>query len=150
METGRLVETGRKNGDIAVLLAHVVSTLSSDPVVTDKAMDYPRDWNSANPGAATTGHIDGGRTICLHSLAVLPKFQGRGLGRILLTAYIQQMSGAGIADRIAVIAHEVSSDPLGPKELQLTNSSSIWCDTTRNLASSAEDPAKPSLVAAAG
>lgn len=77
-------------------------------MVTDAAMDYPSDWDSAHPAAATVGHRDGGRTICIHSLGVLPSFQARGLGRTLMTAYMQQMSGAGIADRIALIAHEVS------------------------------------------
>jgi GNAT superfamily N-acetyltransferase len=91
-----------------VLLAHIIATQSFDPVVTDAAMDYPQDWDSAHPNPATVGHRDGGRTICLHSFGVLPSFQSRGLGRILMTAYIQQMSGAGIADRIALLSHEVS------------------------------------------
>jgi ribosomal protein S18 acetylase RimI-like enzyme len=91
-----------------VLLGHIVATQSFDTVVTDAAMDYPADWVSAHPAAATVGHRDGGRTICIHSLAVLPSFQSRGLGRTLMTAYMQQMGGAGIADRIALIAHEVS------------------------------------------
>jgi GNAT superfamily N-acetyltransferase len=107
LKTGRLVESGRQNGAIAVLLAHIVATMSLDSVVTDNAMNFPHGWDSERPPAVTTGHQEGGRTICVHSLGVLPEFQGRGLGRILMTAYIQQMSGAGIADRIAIIAHEV-------------------------------------------
>ena len=93
---------------MGVLLAHIIATQSFDAVVTDAAMDYPPDWDSAHPTPATVGHRDGGRTICIHSLGVLPSFQSRGLGRILMTAYMQQISGAGIADRIALIAHEVS------------------------------------------
>jgi GNAT superfamily N-acetyltransferase len=107
LKTGRLVESGRENGAIAVLLAHIVATLSHDMVVTDNAMDYPPDWNSEHPARAIVGHQEGGRTVCVHSLGVLPSFQGLGLGRILMTAYIQQISGAGIANRIAIVAHEV-------------------------------------------
>jgi GNAT superfamily N-acetyltransferase len=91
-----------------VLLAHIIATQSFDTVVTDAAMDYPADWDSAHPTVTTLGHRDGGRTICVHSFGVLPSFQSRGLGRTLMMAYMQQMSGAGIADRIALIAHEVS------------------------------------------
>lgn len=107
LETGRPVESSRENGAVSVLLAHIIATQSFDAVVTDAAMDYPSDWDSTHL-SPTTGHRDGGRTICVHSLGVLPRYQSRGLGRILMTAYMQQMSGAGIADRIALIAHEVS------------------------------------------
>jgi len=106
MSTGQLVETNRANGAISVLVAHICATRSVDEVVTDEAMDYPRDWNSENPSPSTKGHREDGRTICLHSLAVLPNFQGKSLGRTLLAAYIGMMNGAGIADRIALIAHE--------------------------------------------
>jgi hypothetical protein len=37
-----------------------------------------------------------------------PLFKGRGLGRVLMMAYMQQMNGAGIADRLALIARDVS------------------------------------------
>ena len=70
-------------------------------------MDCPKDWNSKNPGVSNLGHQEAGRTIVLHSVAVLPQFQGRGIGKILMMAYMQQMNGAGIADRLALIAHEV-------------------------------------------
>jgi GNAT superfamily N-acetyltransferase len=110
LQAGRPVETGRD--DISVLLAHVIATRGASNVVTDESMDYPRDWDSPNPIASDAGHREDGRTICIHSLAVIPDFQGIGLGRTLLTAYIQQISGTGIADRIALIAHEVSSASL--------------------------------------
>jgi len=71
-------------------------------------MDYPKDWNSEKPEPSSLGHQEAGRTIVLHSVAVLPQFQGRGIGRILMMAYMQQMNGAGIADRLALISHEAS------------------------------------------
>jgi GNAT superfamily N-acetyltransferase len=71
-------------------------------------MDYPRDWDSPHPTPSKVGHQEAGRTIVLHSVAILPHFQGRGLGRVLMQGYIQQMNGAAVADRLALIAHDVS------------------------------------------
>jgi ribosomal protein S18 acetylase RimI-like enzyme len=71
-------------------------------------MDVPEDWESPHPKASNLGHQEAGRTIVIHSVAILPAFQGRGLGRVLMMAYMQQMNGAGIADRLALIAYDVS------------------------------------------
>lgn len=106
---GRPVETGREDGGISVLLGHVISTKTSTPVVTDASMDYPRDWESGHSAPSEVGHHEDGRTIVLHSVAVAPQVQGRGLGRVLVLAYMQHMNGAGIADRLVLIAHDVSS-----------------------------------------
>jgi GNAT superfamily N-acetyltransferase len=105
--TGRKVESDRVDGAVGVLLAHIVATMGNDEVVTDEAMDYPRDGDGPHQTAVAVGHQEGGRTICVHSLGVLPRYQGLGLGRTIMTAYMQQMNGAGIADRIALIAHDV-------------------------------------------
>lgn len=80
-------------------------------------MDFPKDWDASDPKSSALGHQEGGRTIVLHSVAILPGFQGRGIGQTLTKAYVQQMTGAGIADRMALIAHDVSAyitffDPL--------------------------------------
>jgi len=107
LETGRVVETSRRNGAISVLIGHVISAKATSDVVTDEAMDYPKDWASTT-SHSTLGHQEHGRTIALHSVAILPEFQGRGLGRILMLSYMQNMNGAGIADRLALIAHDVS------------------------------------------
>jgi GNAT superfamily N-acetyltransferase len=71
-------------------------------------MNYPRDWETASTVGNKAGHQEDGRTICVHSLAVLPEYQGTGIGRTIMMAYMQQMNGAGIADRLALIAHDVS------------------------------------------
>ncbi|KAG0649432.1 Arylalkylamine N-acetyltransferase [Hyphodiscus hymeniophilus] len=104
--TGHPVETSRPNGAICVLIGHVVAAKTNDLSATDKSMDFPKDWDSEHPSKSDLGHQEAGRTIVLHSVAVLPQFQGRGLGRVLLQAYIQQMNGAGIADRLVLIAHD--------------------------------------------
>ncbi len=106
------METSRRNGAISVLLGHVVATKTDDLTASDDSMGYPEDWESPKPASSQLGHHEAGRTIVLHSVAILPAFQGRGLGRILMMAYMQQMNGAGIADRLALIAHDVSFVPM--------------------------------------
>lgn len=107
LATGKPVETSRKDGAVCVLIGHVIAAKTNASIVTDQSMDFPKDW-ATNSAITEVGHQEAGRTICLHSVAILPEFQGRGLGRILLLAYMQQMNGAGIADRLALLAHEVS------------------------------------------
>ncbi|KAE8447804.1 hypothetical protein EG329_010198 [Mollisiaceae sp. DMI_Dod_QoI] len=100
------VETDRKNGAVSVLLGHVVAAKTDDATATDDSMSVPEGWDSPHPAPTKRGHQEAGRTIVLHSVAILPGFQGRGLGRVLMMAYIQNMNGAGIADRLALISHD--------------------------------------------
>lgn len=65
-------------------------------------MDIP----TSDPPDPNVGHKEIGRTICVHSLAVLPEYQRKGLGKTLMKAYIQRMESHGVADRLALIAHE--------------------------------------------
>jgi GNAT superfamily N-acetyltransferase len=106
--TGRPVETSRKNGAISVLIGHVIAAKTNDTTASDDSMGVPGDWKDPHPQPTSVGHQEAGRTIALHSVAILPAFQGRGLGRVLMMAYRQQMNGAGIADRLVLIAHDVS------------------------------------------
>ena len=69
-------------------------------------MDFPPDWQSGVSPSETRGQQDGGRTIAVHSVAILPEYQGRGLGRTICKAYTQRMETAGIGDRIALLAHD--------------------------------------------
>lgn len=93
-----------------LLVAHVIATQSHSRFVTDESMDFPADWSpiQARPGVrgSSKGQQDGGRTILVHSLAVSPDHQGRGLGTVILKSYVQRMESSGIADRIALIAHD--------------------------------------------
>jgi GNAT superfamily N-acetyltransferase len=104
-----------------VLLAHTVSTKCVDAVVTDNAMGLPaefdpsseryqdpklRGWRSSNPSPSLLGHQEAGQTLGLHSLGVLPAYQGKGFGKTILKAYIQRMGDTGVARRIALITHE--------------------------------------------
>jgi ribosomal protein S18 acetylase RimI-like enzyme len=132
-ETARPVETSRRNGALNVLLGHVLATKTNTPLATDASMDYPRDWDSEHPSSSDLGHQEAGRTIVLHSVAVAPGVQGRGIGRVLLLSYMQHMNGAGIADRLVLIAHDVSA--FIPRLATFANMTrSIWLSGMRDLA----------------
>lgn len=70
-------------------------------------MDVPPSWKT-DPSSTSSihGHREDGRTIAIHSLSVLPAFQGRGLGKTIMKSYQQRMETSGIADRIALLAHD--------------------------------------------
>ncbi|KAI9779245.1 MAG: hypothetical protein M1839_007497 [Geoglossum umbratile] len=104
-----------------ILLAQTVSTKCVGTVVTDDAMGLPVEfdpsseryrnpklpgWSSSNLYLSKLGHQEAGQTLGLHSLAVLPRYQGSGYGKFILKAYIQRMRDAGVAKRIALIAHD--------------------------------------------
>lgn len=42
----------------------------------------------------------------MHSLAVLAEHQKKGLGSILMKAYVQRIKDSKIADRVALLAHD--------------------------------------------
>ncbi|CZT19512.1 related to polyamine acetyltransferase [Ramularia collo-cygni] len=86
----------------AVLLGHVIATKAAGETVTDDDMAVPA------PGQIDPklGHKEHGRTICIHSLAVLPEYQHRGLGKTIVKAYLQRMQRQEVADRVALIAHD--------------------------------------------
>ncbi|KAH0831701.1 hypothetical protein AYO21_10735 [Fonsecaea monophora] len=94
------------------LIAHVVSTRTPAPCVTEASMGVPSNWRTRRSSLPTNtdkepvGHQDMGGTICVHSVAVAPEFQRMGLGSILMKSYIQRMKDAKIADRIALLAHD--------------------------------------------
>lgn len=99
------VETRRPNGAKSVLIAHIIATASNSPVVTDKTMEIPMKWKSAK-GNGEVGHLEGGRVICMHSLAVAPKMQGCGLGKLVIKSFLLQMKNLG-SERVALICQDV-------------------------------------------
>ncbi|KAI0542975.1 hypothetical protein GGR58DRAFT_3946 [Xylaria digitata] len=105
LHTAHAVETGRDDAAVSVLLAHIVATRSHDAVVTDDAMGLPRD-RKAGGKDDKIGHQETGRTVCLHSLAVHPKLQGVGMGKLIVKAYMQQIKNSELADRVALICRE--------------------------------------------
>ncbi|KAF3482857.1 uncharacterized protein GIQ15_02181 [Arthroderma uncinatum] len=94
------------------LIAHVLSTRTTSSVITNATMGVPKDWRSKKstlpaPGDdEPIGHQDQGSTIAIHSLAVLPEHQDKGLGKMLIKSYIQRIQDAKIADRVVLLAHD--------------------------------------------
>ncbi|KAI9761072.1 MAG: DNA damage-inducible protein 1 [Chaenotheca gracillima] len=89
-----------------VLIGMIVATKCRDRTVLDDAMGYPDNYREPMSPPSVLGHQEDGRTIALHSLAVLPRHRGKGMGRTILTSFIQRMASAGTADRISLIAHD--------------------------------------------
>lgn len=109
LPSARPVETDRPDGAVSVLLAHVVGTRCRGDLVADADMDYPRDWRTRGGRTADVGHQEGGRTIGVHSLAVLPRLQRCGIGQMIMKAYLDQMKNSGLVDRVALICQEVGA-----------------------------------------
>ncbi|KAB8648470.1 hypothetical protein FH972_026127 [Carpinus fangiana] len=76
-----------------ILLGHIIATKSANELVQDEDMKLGN-------------HNEAGRTLAVHSLAVLPDYQKRGIGRVLMKAYVQRMNESKIADRISILAFE--------------------------------------------
>ncbi|KAK5129934.1 hypothetical protein LTR08_002694 [Meristemomyces frigidus] len=86
----------------AVLIGHIIATKTTNLTLTDDDMAIPSP-DSPDP---KLGHKEFGRTICIHSLAVLPQYQGIALGMTLMMAFLQRTESHGIADRAALISHK--------------------------------------------
>lgn len=103
-----------------LLLGHIIATKTHNPCVKDRDMAVPSWWRARNkpssgptPPAPTNGdaakdggHAERGTTLCIHSLAVLPQYQNRGLGKLLMRSYLGRIEGSGVADRVALIARD--------------------------------------------
>lgn len=84
------------------MLGHIVATKTSGLTVTDKDMGIPSD----DPSDSSLGNKQDGRTVAIHSLAVLPNFQHKGLGTTLMKAYLDRLAKQDVADKAALIAHQ--------------------------------------------
>ncbi|KAH8681447.1 polyamine acetyltransferase [Xylariales sp. PMI_506] len=104
LNSAKPVETGRDDGSVSVLFAHIIGTRTDSELVTDAAMDYPRDFRTTRPSQSKVGHQEGARTVAIHSLSVHPKLHGCGLGKLIMKAYMQQINNSGTADRISLIS----------------------------------------------
>ena len=83
-----------------------MATKTTNDVVTDNDMALPPKWKEDLHADPESGHTEDGRTICVHSLGVLPEYQGCGLGTTLIKAYQNRIEESRIADKLALIAHE--------------------------------------------
>ena len=85
-----------------VLLGHIVATKTNGSTVDDSDMSIPSD----DPSDPSLGNKEEGRTVAIHSLAVLPEFQHKGLGSTIMKAYLDRLAKQDVADRAVLIAHE--------------------------------------------
>lgn len=70
-------------------------------------MAPPSNWQNGDvPAEANVGHQENGRTLAVHSLAVLPDYQRRGLGTALMKSYVQRMLESDVADRVALLTYD--------------------------------------------
>jgi GNAT superfamily N-acetyltransferase len=128
-----------------ILIGHIIATKSSSPLVTDDAMDYPKDWKTKYQLTPSTGHNEDGETLCIHSLCVHPNFTGKGFGRILLKSYTDRMKHTGVAKRIALICREryvefytkAGFKKIGPSKCQYGGGN--WVDMVMNLEDSLDE-----------
>ncbi|KAF5673429.1 acetyltransferase [Fusarium heterosporum] len=88
------------------LLAHVISTKTTNKPVRDEDMDYPSDWKANPQGEYDVGHKKGGRTIALHALAVSPDYQRSGIGKAIMRSYIERMEVINAGDRISILTYD--------------------------------------------
>lgn len=82
------------------LIGQISATKTTDATVTEAAMASPRPKDHI-----AGGHRPEGRTVCIHAVAVAPEFQMLGLGRRMLTAYVQHLKQKDMAHRVAILAH---------------------------------------------
>lgn len=74
-------------------------------------MALPKNWeskvaSSEDQEQTPEGHEDKGRTIAVHSVAVLPEYQGKKIGSMMVESYVQRMRDSKAADRIAILVHD--------------------------------------------
>ncbi|KZF25373.1 acyl-CoA N-acyltransferase [Xylona heveae TC161] len=90
----------------AVLLAHALGARLNSPVVTDESMMLPPNWDTPGQEDSQIGHISEARTVAIHALAVLPEYQRKGLGKVIVKSYVQRMQHSGAADRMALLCRD--------------------------------------------
>ncbi|KAF9888607.1 hypothetical protein FE257_008539 [Aspergillus nanangensis] len=94
------------------LIGHVIANRTSFKTATDGSMLMPESWRSLAPHDVSLcegeiiGNDPAGGTVAIHSVAISPEYQGKGVGRALVKAYVQYIREANVvADRIVLIAH---------------------------------------------
>ncbi|KAI4700852.1 hypothetical protein J4E81_003816 [Alternaria sp. BMP 2799] len=128
-----------------VIIGHIISTKANSPLVTDDAMDYPKDWKTNYQLTPNVGHNEDGQTVCLHSLCVHPNFARKGLGSILLQSYVQRIKDSGVGSRIALICRDryipfyekAGFKKIGPSKCQYGGGN--WVDMVLDFEDSGDD-----------
>ncbi|RKF80605.1 acetyltransferase, GNAT family/GNAT family acetyltransferase [Golovinomyces cichoracearum] len=106
LSTSLPVETGRENGAVSVLLGHVIASMTSDIVAFTNYTKTPDDSSSPSPALTNVENHKDERNAVLQSIAVLPSFRCRGIGKTLILAFTDQMQGTGTLDQLSLLANK--------------------------------------------
>ncbi|OQE29950.1 hypothetical protein PENSTE_c002G01303 [Penicillium steckii] len=94
------------------LIGHTIANRTSASSITEGSMEMPENWRSLTPNdvvqvdGEVIGNDPNGTTIAIHSVVIIPEFQGKGVGKALVKAYIRYIRDANIpGDRLSLIAH---------------------------------------------
>ncbi|KAG6077710.1 hypothetical protein E4U16_002044 [Claviceps sp. LM84 group G4] len=69
-------------------------------------MQLPANWRDNPQDGAKVGHQPNGNTVALHSLAMCPSHQKLGLGKYLMSRYIEKMREMQAVERISILTYE--------------------------------------------
>lgn len=102
-----------EDGTAPSLIGHVIAVRSPYDLVTDGSMEMPENWRSLPDDEPVfvegqlIGNHKNGNTVAIHSVAILPDFQGKKVGRALMKAYLEYLkSGTVRAKSAALMAHD--------------------------------------------
>ncbi|KAJ5378038.1 uncharacterized protein N7496_005447 [Penicillium cataractarum] len=95
-------------------IGHVIGARISSPQITESSMGMPENWQSLprhEPvvvNGETVGNDPHGGNVAIHSVVTIPEFQGRGIGKAMVKAYIEYIRemGGGNGGSIVLIAHD--------------------------------------------
>ncbi|ODV90032.1 hypothetical protein CANCADRAFT_26186 [Tortispora caseinolytica NRRL Y-17796] len=87
------------------LIAHIIATQSDKDTITNESMEIPDLVDGRPVKNDSRGHINGGTSIAIHSLAVHPDYQSAHIGSSLLNDYTKRMSMHSVVDKVILIAH---------------------------------------------
>lgn len=95
------------------LIGHVIGNRLSGGRVTEGSILMPENWRTVAHNKAFTaegqviGNDPNGAAIAVHSVAISPEYQGKGVGKALVAAYIQYIKDTNMpAECITLIAHD--------------------------------------------
>ncbi|KAJ5691929.1 hypothetical protein N7462_001352 [Penicillium macrosclerotiorum] len=94
-------------------IGHVIGNRTSFDGITEESMGMPDNWRSLAPNeqvvrnGKVVGNEANGNIIAIHSVVTIPEYQGKGIGKAMVKAYIQYMREQRVPEkRFVLIAHD--------------------------------------------
>ncbi|KAJ5454076.1 acyl-CoA N-acyltransferase [Penicillium daleae] len=94
-------------------IGHVIGARISSNTITEASMGMPENWQSlpvSEPvvvDGQTVGNDPSGGNVAIHSVVTIPEFQGKGIGRDMVKAYVEYIrEEARDVKSIVLIAHD--------------------------------------------